>query len=106
MATFVFKEERMNPQTQFSTSSPGVIDFLTTNWKKLLIISSLSGLIALGVSFFIKPKYTGTAVFYPAVTQSISNLVSTGRGTDKDFLDYGEEEEAVHPRDRGDQKQL
>jgi hypothetical protein len=47
----VFKEERMNQQTQFSTSSPGVIDFLITNWKKLLIISSLSGLIALGVSF-------------------------------------------------------
>lgn len=64
------------------------------NWKKLLVISALSGLLALGVSFLIKPKYKGTAIFYPAVTQSISNLVSTGRGADKDFLDYGEEEEA------------
>jgi len=65
-----------------------------THWKKLFLISALSGLLAFGISFFIKPKYKGTAVFYPAVTQSISNLVSTGRNTDKDFLDYGEEEEA------------
>lgn len=94
LATFVPKVVRMNPQPPFSNSSPGVFQFLMAHWKKLLIISFLSGLLAFGFSFLIKPKYKGTAVFYPAVTQSISNLVSTGRGTDKDFLDYGEEEEA------------
>jgi uncharacterized protein involved in exopolysaccharide biosynthesis len=84
----------MNSHSTFSTSSPGVLSFLMLHWKKLLIAASLSGVLALGISFFIKPKYKGTAIFYPAVTQSISNLVNTGRGTNKDFLDYGEESEA------------
>lgn len=94
LATFVFKENAMNSEPTFSKSSPGVLAFVLQHWKTLLIISGCSGVVALGVSFFIKPRYKGTAIFYPAVTQSISNLVSTGRGADKDFLDYGEEEEA------------
>ncbi len=54
----------------------------------------MGGLIALAVSYTIKPRYKSTAIFYPAVTQSVSNLMDVKGGSGKDFLVYGEEEEA------------
>jgi len=84
----------MNEQQGFSTSSHGLMAFIMQWWKPIGITTLVGGLLAFGVSYAIKPRFKSTAVFYPAVTQSVSNLMDVKGGAGKDFLVYGEEEEA------------
>ncbi len=84
----------MNEQQGFSTSSHGLMAFIMQWWKPIGITTLVGGLLAFGISYTIKPRFKSTAVFYPAVTQSVSNLMDVKGGSGKDFLVYGEESEA------------
>ncbi len=72
--------------------------FLLLRWRKPLIIIFLATLVASLVfssSFFIKPKYRSSVVFFPSATNSVSKaLLEESPSEKQDILAFGEEEQA------------
>jgi len=78
----------MENPTEFNSFS--VIKF-SWKWRKLLIIITLlSGILALIFSFFIKPMYKSTAIVYSTHYQS---LMFINEDMSSDMQKYGEKEE-------------
>ncbi|MFO8054449.1 MAG: Wzz/FepE/Etk N-terminal domain-containing protein [Bacteroidales bacterium] len=80
-------------------------DFESTNfivflwkWKYTLLIVTLAAAITAAIfsaPMFITPKYEAKVVMFPSSTSSISkSLISEHRGTAKDIMEFGEEEQA------------
>ena len=67
-------------------------------WNKPLLITVLAAAIASYVfsgSYFIKPKYKSTVIFFPAASTSISRSILENNVSDKqDLLAFGQEEQA------------
>ncbi len=79
------------------------VDFNSTNfflfiwnWKKILIIVSISAaIISAAASYLITPKFKSTVVLFPTSTNSISKaLINSNPGNNQDILEFGEEEQA------------
>jgi uncharacterized protein involved in exopolysaccharide biosynthesis len=77
-----------------------LVDIINFFWRwriALILICLFTGIAAvlLSSTWFIKPKYKATHVFYPTTNNSISNALLTDLNQrQKDPLEFGEEEEA------------
>jgi hypothetical protein len=67
-------------------------------WRKPLLITILVAALTSCIfssSYFIKPKYKSTVIFFPTATTSISRAIMDENVSDKqDLLAFGEEEQA------------
>lgn len=64
-------------------------------WKKrknLLIVSSIAAVLAIIISFMIKPLFLSSAIVFPAATSTVS--FSEQRNAKASSMDFGEEEQA------------
>jgi uncharacterized protein involved in exopolysaccharide biosynthesis len=91
--TFAHMDAPTNPN-EFNFKSLNVWAFLIRWRKPLLLINLVTALVTAGVTLLLPNKYQSVYIFYPAVTQSVSRLMSSNPGNTKDFGAYGEEEEA------------
>ncbi|MFZ4400786.1 MAG: Wzz/FepE/Etk N-terminal domain-containing protein [Bacteroidales bacterium] len=66
------------------------------NWRKVLIIITISAAILSGLaSFLITPKFKSTVILFPTSSNSISkSLLTENPGSKTEILDFGEEEQA------------
>jgi uncharacterized protein involved in exopolysaccharide biosynthesis len=85
----------MEKHNNTSFDSTDLILFIIAWRKHIAIITIGSTLIALIASFIIAPKYKSTVILYPTTTLSASQgLLQRPIGGQKDYLVFGEEEEA------------
>ncbi|MEQ8623524.1 MAG: hypothetical protein RJQ00_13490 [Vicingaceae bacterium] len=65
-------------------------------WRHVLLITTLLAIITSSIfSLFIEDKYESSVVLFPSTTTSISRaLLNSENYKEKDFLEFGEEEEA------------
>lgn len=64
-------------------------------WKKrktLIIVSSIAAVLAIIISFMIKPLFLSSAIVFPAATSTVS--FSEQRNAKASSMDFGEEEQA------------
>lgn len=86
----------MQPENkpEFRFSSEQTIRFLLKWWIQVLVVTFASAIIAAGASFLIKNKFKSTVIFYPTTTNSISSALLAFGDVRKDFLEFGDENEA------------
>ncbi|MAY84717.1 MAG: hypothetical protein CMP59_11335 [Flavobacteriales bacterium] len=82
-------------ESNYDINSKGVLSFMG-KWKIVLLTTTLLALIcSLVFSFFIDDKYESSVILFPSTTTSISRaLLNDENYKEKDFLEFGEEEEA------------
>ncbi len=82
-------------QGDYDINSQGIVFFIR-KWKSVLLTTSiLAFLISMAFSFFIEDKYKSSVVLFPSTTSSVSRaLLNDENYKEKDFLEFGEEEEA------------
>ena len=84
----------MNEQS-YHINSNGIFYFLRRRRNVLLIISSLALISSIIFSLLIEDKYESSVILFPSTTTSISRaLLNDENYKEKDFLEFGEEEEA------------
>ena len=84
----------MNDQSH-DINSKGIFQFLKGRKNILLITSGLAFISSIIFSLLIEDKYESSVVLFPSTTTSISRaLLNDENYKDKDFLEFGEEEEA------------
>lgn len=75
--------------------SGNLLSFLYGKRKSLLIIAVLAIIASSIVSGFIEPKYKSTVIIFPTLTNTVSRaLLEEPNGSQKDYLQFGEEEQA------------
>ena len=76
--------------------SKSLIDIIIKYKKHLLIISVLTIIISIIFSgpTFITPLYKSEVVLYPTASNSISKAILSNKGTGKDILEFGKDEQA------------
>lgn len=79
----------------YDINSKGILVFMH-KWKNVLILTSLLALISSVIfSLLIEDKYESSVILFPSTTTSISRaLLDDESYKEKDFLEFGEEEEA------------
>ncbi len=79
----------------YDINSKGIVYFMR-KWRAVLLTTSgLAFLTSLIFSFLIEDKYKSSVVLFPSTTSSISRaLLNDENYKEKDFLEFGEEEEA------------
>lgn len=82
-------------EESYEINSKGILFFIK-KWRSVLITTSLLALISSVVfSLIIEDKYESSVVLFPSTTTSISRaLLNDENYKEKDFLEFGEEEEA------------
>lgn len=82
-------------EVNYDINSRGILAFMG-KWKWVLFITTILALICSAVfSFFIDDKYESSVILFPSTTTSISRaLLNDENYKEKDFLEFGEEEEA------------
>jgi uncharacterized protein involved in exopolysaccharide biosynthesis len=84
----------MNDQS-YDINSNGIFHFLRKRRNVLLITSGLAFISAIIFSLLIEDKYESSVVLFPSTTTSISRaLLNDENYKEKDFLEFGEEEQA------------
>ncbi|MFT5666880.1 MAG: hypothetical protein ACI9DK_001065 [Vicingaceae bacterium] len=84
----------MNDQS-YDINSNGIFYFLRRRRNVLLITSALAFISAIIFSLLIEDKYESSVILFPSTTTSISRaLLNDENYKEKDFLEFGEEEEA------------
>ena len=84
----------MNDQS-YDINSNGIFRFLRKRRNVLFIISALAFISSIIFSLLIEDKYESSVVLFPSTTTSISRaLLNDENYKEKDFLEFGEEEEA------------
>lgn len=80
---------------QYDINSKGILSFMR-KWKNILITTvGLAIVSSLVFSFFIEDKFESSVILFPSTTSSISRaLLNDENYREKDFLEFGEEEEA------------
>lgn len=81
-------------QNEFKFSSVQLISFIVKWWVHILIITLIGTAGSIAASFLIKDRFRSTVVFYPVTTNSISNTLLNFGSNRKDFLEFGDEDEA------------
>mgnify|MGYP001073359717 CR=1 FL=1 len=82
-------------ESKYDINSSGVLSFMG-KWRNVLLSTTLLALISsLVFSFFIDDKYESSVILFPSTTTSISRaLLNDENYREKDFLEFGQEEEA------------
>jgi uncharacterized protein involved in exopolysaccharide biosynthesis len=82
-------------EEQYDINSSGILTFLR-KWRNVLLVTSLMAVISSVVfSLLIEDKYESSVILFPSTTTSISRaLLNDENYKEKDFLEFGEEEEA------------
>jgi uncharacterized protein involved in exopolysaccharide biosynthesis len=82
-------------QDSYDINSRGIVFFIR-KWKAVLLTTSALALLSsLVFSFFIEDKYKSSVILFPSTTSSVSRaLLNDENYKEKDFLEFGEEEEA------------
>lgn len=82
-------------EQQYDINSKGILTFMR-KWRNILFTTCGLALITSAVfSFFIEDKYESSVILFPSTTSSISRaLLNNENYKEKDFLEFGEEEEA------------
>lgn len=82
-------------QGTYDINSKGIAYFIK-KWRAVLLTTSgLAFITSLIFSFFIKDKYESSVILFPSTTSSLSRaLLNDENYKEKDFLEFGEEEEA------------
>lgn len=82
-------------EDKYDINSQGILKFMQ-KWKYVLLTTSLLALISSFVfSLFIEDKYESSVILFPSTTSSVSRaLLNNENYKEKDFLEFGEEEEA------------
>ena len=84
----------MNDQS-YDINSNGIFYFLRSRRNVLLITSALAFISSVIFSLLIENKYESSVILFPSTTTSISRaLLNDENYKEKDFLEFGEEEEA------------
>jgi len=84
----------MNDQS-YDINSNGIFHFLRRRRNVLLITSVLAFISSIIFSLLIEDKYESSVVLFPSTTTSISRaLLNDENYKEKDFLEFGQEEEA------------
>lgn len=80
---------------EYDINSKSTIFFMK-KWRHVLLITTLLAIITSSIfSLFIEDKYESSVVLFPSTTTSISRaLLNSENYKEKDFLEFGEEEEA------------
>jgi len=82
-------------EESYDINSKGILFFMQ-KWKNILITTSLLAIISSVIfSLLIEDKYESSVILFPSTTTSISRaLLNDENYKEKDFLEFGEEEEA------------
>ncbi len=82
-------------EANYDINSKGILAYMR-RWRKVLLTTSLLAFISsLVFSFFIEDKFESSVILFPSTTTSISRaLLNDENYKEKDFLEFGEEEEA------------
>lgn len=84
----------MNDQS-YDINSNGIFHFLRRKRSILLITSLLAFISSVIFSLLIEDKYESSVILFPSTTTSVSRaLLNDENYREKDFLEFGEEEEA------------
>lgn len=80
---------------EYDINSKSTIFFIK-RWRHVLIITTVLAIITSSLfSLFIEDKYESSVILFPSTTTSISRaLLNSENYKEKDFLEFGEEEEA------------
>tara|TARA_B110000046_G_scaffold25332_1_gene24758 strand:- start:18954 stop:19949 length:996 start_codon:yes stop_codon:yes gene_type:complete len=79
----------------FDINSNGIFHFLRKRRNVLLTTSALAFISSIIFSLLIEDKYESSVILFPSTTTSISRaLLNDENYKEKDFLEFGEEEEA------------
>jgi len=82
-------------EANYDINSKGILSYMGKWRKVLLTTSALAFISSLVFSFFIEDKYESSVILFPSTTTSISRaLLNDENYKEKDFLEFGEEEEA------------
>lgn len=79
----------------YDINSKGILSYMG-KWRKVLLTTSLLAFVSsLVFSYFIEDKFESSVILFPSTTTSISRaLLNDENYKEKDFLEFGEEEEA------------
>ena len=82
-------------EESYEINSKGILSFMQ-KWKNVLMTTSLLAIVSSVVfSLLIEDKYESSVILFPSTTTSISRaLLNDENYKEKDFLEFGEEEEA------------
>lgn len=84
----------MNDQS-YDINTNGIFQFLRRRRNVLLITSMLAFISSIIFSLLIEDKYESSVILFPSTTTSVSRaLLNDENYKEKDFLEFGEEEEA------------
>jgi len=81
-----------NQQEGVKNASEGLIKFVWSNRKKLLLFTGAAAVLSGIIAFLMTPLFLSTAVVFPAATSSVS--FSEQRNAKAAAMDFGEEEQA------------
>ena len=82
-------------QESYDINSKGILFFMRKR-RNILLVTSILALISSAIfSLMIEDKYESSVILFPSTTSSISRaLLNNENYKEKDFLEFGEEEEA------------
>ncbi|MCC7301226.1 MAG: hypothetical protein IT233_01155 [Bacteroidia bacterium] len=85
----------MSKQVRESFDTTGLLVFLFSWRKPILLLTALGAVASIAVSLAIPNKYKSTVILFPSTTSSVSKaLLSQNPGQKDDILRFGEEEDA------------
>jgi uncharacterized protein involved in exopolysaccharide biosynthesis len=81
--------------TEKNFASINLLHIIAKYKKHLIVITLVSAILAAIFSgpSFITPLYKSTVVLYPTASNSISKAILSEKGSDKDILEFGEDEQ-------------
>lgn len=78
--------------TELEKERQNLLLFIWRKRKTLIIVSSIAAVLAIVVSFMMKPLFLSSAIVFPAATSTVS--FSEQRNAKASSMDFGEEEQA------------
>jgi capsular polysaccharide biosynthesis protein len=84
-------DSNLNSANIFNSAS--LVNFINHKKKHLIIITIIAFVISAIISFLVPPKYQSSVVLFPASSGSISHQLLTQNVTEKNIMNFGEEEE-------------
>lgn len=73
--------------------STALISYVNRKKKHLIVITAIAFVVSTIISFVITPKYQASVVLFPASSSSISHQLLTQNVSEKNIMNFGEEEE-------------
>lgn len=82
-------------EQQYDINSRRILSFMRHRRSILLVMTSLAFISSIVFSLLIENKYESSVILFPSTTTSVSRaLLNDENYREKDFLEFGEEEEA------------